>query len=239
MPQTRYLIVNADDFGQSDGINVGIMEAFEKGIVTSASLMVRWPSAASAARYVRTQPNLSVGLHVDFGEWVYRQGQWKSLYEVVPRDDSVAVTEEVSRQLATFRNLIGREPSHIDSHQHVHRTEPLRSVLRYTAQMIGVPLRLYSNVHYCGEFYGQMANGTSLPENLSMKALKKLLAGLEPGTTELVCHPAKSIDFDAMYTTERLRELAILCEDEIREFLSKSRIELFSFNSAPGVLATK
>jgi predicted glycoside hydrolase/deacetylase ChbG (UPF0249 family) len=42
MPQIKYLIVNADDFGQSTGINLGVMEAFEKRIVTSASLMVRW-----------------------------------------------------------------------------------------------------------------------------------------------------------------------------------------------------
>ena len=42
----RYLIVNADDFGQSPGINRGVIEAHENGIVTSASLMVRWPAAA-------------------------------------------------------------------------------------------------------------------------------------------------------------------------------------------------
>src|SRR5437870_3779943 len=41
----RYLIVNADDFGLSPGVNRGIIEAHEHGIVTSASLMVRWPAA--------------------------------------------------------------------------------------------------------------------------------------------------------------------------------------------------
>ena len=54
MLQTKYLIVNADDFGQGTGINL--------------SLMVRWPSAATA-RYARSHPNFSVGLHVDPGEW--------------------------------------------------------------------------------------------------------------------------------------------------------------------------
>jgi predicted glycoside hydrolase/deacetylase ChbG (UPF0249 family) len=231
MLQRRRLIVNADDFGQSEGINLGIIETFEKGIVTSASLMVRWPSAEAAASYARKHPKLSVGLHVDLGEWAYRQGQWMSLYEVVPRHDSVAVTKEVNRQLATFRNLMGREPSHIDSHQHVHRTEPLRSVLMKIARMIGVPLRLYSNVHYCGAFYGQMADGTSLSENIGITALKKLLAEIAPGITELACHPAKRVDFHAMYSTERLQELTVLCEDQIRDFLTKSRIDLSSFNS--------
>jgi predicted glycoside hydrolase/deacetylase ChbG (UPF0249 family) len=231
MLQTRCLIVNADDFGQSDGINLGVMQAFENGIVTSASLMVRWPSASAAARYARAQPKLSVGLHVDLGEWVYRQGQWRPLYEVVTRDDWGAVAEEVARQLTTFRNLMGREPSHIDSHQHVHRTEPVRSILGNTAQMLGVPLRLYSSIHFCGNFYGQTADGTPLSDNISIKGLKKVLVDLELGTSELACHPAKVVDFESMYTTERLQELAILCKDEIRDFLVEHRIELLSFNS--------
>ena len=40
----RCLIVNADDFGQSTGVNQGIITAYEQGIVTSASLLVRWPA---------------------------------------------------------------------------------------------------------------------------------------------------------------------------------------------------
>ena len=236
MSQTKYLIVNADDFGQSDGINLGIMEAFENGIVTSASLMVRSPSTAAAARFARSHPNLSVGLHVDLGEWAYHQGQWIALYEVVPRDDSAAVAKDVHRQLATFRNLMDREPSHIDSHQHLHRTDPLRSVLMKIARMVKVPLRLYSNVHYCGGFYGQMADGTSLSDHISIKALKNLLTEVVPGTTELACHPAKFVDFDSMYTAERLLELAVLCDHQIRDFLAQSRIELSSFNSVPGLI---
>jgi predicted glycoside hydrolase/deacetylase ChbG (UPF0249 family) len=231
MLPTKYLIVNADDFGQSNGINLGIMEAFENGIVTSASLMVRWPSAEAAAYYARKHPKLSVGLHVDLGEWAYRQGQWISLYEVVPRDKSAAVTEEVNRQFATFRKLMGREPSHIDSHQHVHRTDPLRHVLIEIARRISVPLRLCSNVHYCGGFYGQMADGTPFPDNISIKALKNLLTELVPGTTELGCHPAKTIDFDTTYGTERLQELAVLCDHQIRDFLAQNRIELASFHT--------
>ncbi len=45
----RALIVNADDFGQSFGVNRGIMEAHQRGIVISASPMVRWPAAREAA----------------------------------------------------------------------------------------------------------------------------------------------------------------------------------------------
>ena len=49
MNANKKLIVNADDFGQSPGINKGIIKAREKGIVTSASLLVRYPAAVEAA----------------------------------------------------------------------------------------------------------------------------------------------------------------------------------------------
>src|SRR5438876_11163254 len=117
MSAKRYLIVNADDFGHSRAVNRGVMHAHEHGIVTSASLMVRLPAAIEAAEYARNRPGLSLGLHLDFGEWVYKDKNWKPVYLVVQPDDARALRNEVSRQLAAFRTLMGRDPSHIDSHQ--------------------------------------------------------------------------------------------------------------------------
>jgi YdjC-like protein len=84
-------------------------------------LMVNWPSAAAAAQYARRTPALSVGLHLDLGEWVFRNGEWTSLYQVVRSDDPSAIEQEIVRQLERFQRLMGCEPTHIDSHQHVHR----------------------------------------------------------------------------------------------------------------------
>src|SRR6266849_943322 len=93
--EKRYLIVNADDFGQSHGVNRGIIEAHEHGVVTSASLMVRWPAADEAVVYSRAHRELSLGLHLDLGEWVYREDAWVPLYEVVPLNNTKAVADEV------------------------------------------------------------------------------------------------------------------------------------------------
>src|SRR4030095_15505240 len=139
----RQLIVNADDFGQSRGINSGVIEAHKHGIVTSASLMVRWPHAREASDYARDR-NLSVGLHVDLGEWIFIDGQWTVLYEVVQAQDAAAVRDEVERQLNRFRELLDREPTHLDSHQHVHRDEPAHSIVLGLADDIGIPCRGYS-----------------------------------------------------------------------------------------------
>ena len=58
----KVLVVNADDFGYSSGINRGIIQAHEKGIVTSTSVMVDGPAAEEARNLAKYQ-KLSVGLH--------------------------------------------------------------------------------------------------------------------------------------------------------------------------------
>jgi predicted glycoside hydrolase/deacetylase ChbG (UPF0249 family) len=231
----RYLIVNADDFGQSPGVNRGIITAHERGIVTSASLMVRWPAAEEAADYARAHPRLAVGLHLDLGEWVCRGGEWAPLYEVVRQDDAAAVADEVARQLAAFRRLVGRDPTHLDSHQHAHMQEPAKSLTVELAARLGVPLRDCDPVvRYCGGFYGQTADGTPLPEILTPEGLIAILGGLPPGVTELGCHPGEGDDLDTMYRRERAWEVETLCNGRVRAALAALGIELCSFASLPG-----
>ena len=91
MSAERLLIVNADDFGQSAGVNRGVARAYEEGIVTAASLMVRWPAAREAAGYARERPQLDVGLHLDLGEWYYAEGEWRARYGGLDTADADAV----------------------------------------------------------------------------------------------------------------------------------------------------
>src|SRR3569623_552845 len=107
----RFLIVNADDRGLSPGINRGFIECHQNGIVSSASLMVRYPAAAEAAELARQHPSLSVGLHLDLGEWEYKD-EWVPKYQVVDESDAAAVLKEVTAQLEKFEELTGRGPTH-------------------------------------------------------------------------------------------------------------------------------
>jgi predicted glycoside hydrolase/deacetylase ChbG (UPF0249 family) len=231
---TKYLIVNADDFGQSPCVNRGVARAHRLGIVTSASLMVRWPAAHEAASYVRDHPSLSLGLHVDLGEKVFRAGEWVPLYTVVPLQDAAAVAAEVSRQLDLFRRLIGRDPSHLDSHQHVHLREPVRTILLEVARQLGIALRHCSpDVYYRGNFYGQTAEGVPLPDVISVDGLIRILTTLPVGCTELGCHPADGDDLNTMYRRERLEELRVLCDPRVRAAIQSMGIELRSFKNLP------
>ena len=228
----RYLIVNADDFGRSTTINRGVIEAHGGGIVTSASLMVRWPAAVDAASYAREHQDLALGLHFDLGEWVYREGTWLPAYEVVPAHDSRAIKEEAARQIAAFRHLLGRDPTHLDSHQHVHLREPVRSVMVEVAGKLAVPLRHHDpRIRYNGEFYGQTGEGQSLPGAISVDALIDILAALPYGATELACHPGLDDELQSTYRGERMQELGVLCDPRVRATLAAEEIELCSFTS--------
>jgi len=228
----RHLIVNADDFGLSAGINRGVIEAHELGIVTSTTLMVRWPAAAEAADYGRQHPGLSIGLHIDLCEWTYRDDAWMPRYERVPLDDSTAVEDEVRGQLDLFRALMGREPTHLDSHQHIHRDEPVRSIGMRIARELAIPLRHCTpHIHYCGDFYGQSAAGWPYPEGISVENLLRIFASLPAGITELACHPGYEDGLDSMYASERSIEVETLCDPRISSAIDEMMIVLCSFDA--------
>jgi chitin disaccharide deacetylase len=226
----RRLIVNADDFGQSAGINEGIVWCHGAGIVTSASLMVRWPWSWAAAIYARQRPDLSVGLHVDLGEWVCRDGAWLPVYAVASRSDAPAIKAEILGQLETFERLVERPPTHLDSHQHVHAAEPARSIVAEIGARLGVPCRRGSDrVAHCGEFYGQTHDGRPLNDAISVEHLIEILKTMPAGTTELSCHPGLRHDAPGMYVAEREQEIRALCDPRVRAAIQDQGIELVSF----------
>ncbi|HEX9312981.1 MAG TPA: ChbG/HpnK family deacetylase [Actinomycetota bacterium] len=232
----RLLIVNGDDFGQGHGVNRGVFRAFEDGILTSASAMVRWTAVWEAAAYARDHPSLGVGLHVDLGEWAIRGGEWVPLYEVVPMEHD-AVLDEVLRQVSAFRGLFGRDPTHLDSHQHRSREEPVLSAVRAVADNLGVPLRDHSTVRHCGSFYGQTGEGESRPDWITVDALLALIRACGPGVTELACHPGDGSDPDipTMYKKERALEAAALCHPRARGAIEEAGITLVSYLDLEGV----
>jgi predicted glycoside hydrolase/deacetylase ChbG (UPF0249 family) len=233
MTSVRLLIVNADDFGLSDGVNEGVIQAHRHGIVTSASLMVRQPAARAAGILARESHELSVGIHLDLGEWKFENGQWVALYERVSLGDASALEREVDAQLAIFQEIMGRAPTHIDAHQHAHRNEPLLTIAKTRSAELGVPLRKFTpGFRYCGDFYGQDDEGKLYPERVTAEFLIALVGSFEDGVTELCVHPAARVDFEGAYGAERVAELAALCDPRVRVAVEAAEIELVSFPQA-------
>jgi chitin disaccharide deacetylase len=230
MTPARRLIVNADDFGLSVGVNRGIAQAHEQGILTSASLMVRAGHAPAAVAYAQAHPQLSVGLHVDLYEWRYTGEHWVAAYEHVPSEDATAVAAEVAAQVERFCSLMGREPTHLDAHQHAHREEPAKSIVLEFGERFGIPVRSFTpGLRYEGGFYGQSGKGEPWPEGIAVEALCELLRELPPGASELGCHPAIDDESGSSYAAERTTETATLCDPRVRAVLDEEQIALRSY----------
>jgi len=224
----RWLIVNADDLGLSAGVNAGITEAHERGIVTSASLMVRADAAAAAVELAHEHAELAVGLHLDIAEWRFEDGEWRLSYARCDPDDPAAVESECRAQLEAFRRLTGRDPTHLDSHQHTHMSEPVAPVAARLAAELKVPLR-DRGIRYEGGFYGQSGKGEPYPEGIEPQHLIELIEALPPGGTELGCHPGRGADTGSPYEAERERELGALCDPRVAAAIRRAEVELRSF----------
>lgn len=227
----RQLIVNADDFGLTDSVNAGVERGFLDGIVTSASLMTRHRAAGAAAGIARRHRPLSVGLHIDLGEWVCVDGEWRTTYEVVDPGDALAVKTEIRRQLEAFRDLVGRNPTHIDSHQHVHLSDTVRGSVRDLAEDLGIPVRrIDRRVRFIGDFYGQSGAGQPLPSLITVESLLDLLDRLPAGWSELGCHPAAGPVPGSAYDGERAVELATLTDPRVLAAVREGDVRLSSFH---------
>jgi predicted glycoside hydrolase/deacetylase ChbG (UPF0249 family) len=223
----RFLVVNADDLGLCETVNEGILAAHAGGIVTSASLMVRQAAAAAAARRVVEVPRLAVGLHLDLGQWDYVHGEWIQAYGRCDLESAAEVEIECRAQLDLFRSLLDRDPTHLDSHQHVHDSEPVATVVAAVAAELGIPVR-GRQIRYEGGFYGQDGKGEPFPESISPASLTRLIRELPVGWTEIGCHPAAG-PAPSSYDRERLAELATLCDPSVHAAVSDSGVELRSF----------
>ena len=155
----KRLIVNADDFGLTPGVNRGIVRAFQHGIVTSASLLVTGSAFEDAVALARDFPALDVGLHLALveeqavlppealptlvdkaGRLPGTKGEFfkRALLGRISWDE---VEREIAAQIARFQQT-GLRLSHLDSHQHLHMFPPVfQIVTRLTRGMDHVWIR--------------------------------------------------------------------------------------------------
>ena len=237
MSASTTIIVNADDFGFSPGVNRGIVEAHERGIVTSASLMVNQRGTEEAARYARDNGELDLGLHVQLRRWRVRWRPWSS--SGAAKRLAAAVAADVAAQLDRFRQLVGREPTHLDSHHHRHRIDLLRPAFLSVAHELDIPLRQFNPlIGFRGDFYGQ-ADGRPNPEATTPRALVALLEELPPGVTEVCSHPGYTEGLNDWYREERVQEVRTLCDPAVAEAIDRLGITLTTFREVAAARATR
>jgi predicted glycoside hydrolase/deacetylase ChbG (UPF0249 family) len=156
---TRLLIVNADDFGLTQGVCRAIVRAHRDGIVTSASALAVGPAFSSCSTMLHDVPDLGVGVHLavvgedppllsrsEIPSLVDRDGRLPlSWRRFLPRACAGRIAvEDLRRELnaqldAVSDALPGRRLTHLDTHQHLHLWPPLGSLVIELARERGIP----------------------------------------------------------------------------------------------------
>jgi chitin disaccharide deacetylase len=249
MNAIKRLIVNADDLGRTSGINRGVFQAHERGIVTSATLMVNYAAAEEVAGLAAANPNMGIGLHIALtgGKPVLPPSRVPSLVDTTgalpAKPEGLAearadeILAEARAQLARFRQLVGRWPTLFDRHHHAHRLPAVLEALVTLAWETGTPGRIAAPAvaerlrregirttdYFVEDFYGEAAG---------LEGLVSVLSALGLGTTELMCHPAVVDDelrSSSSYAEPRMRELEALTHRDARQALQAAGVRLIHF----------
>ena len=226
------LVVNADDFGFTTDVNAGILEAFERGIVRSTTLMAHGAAFDDAVRLARAHPELDVGCHLML---VQGPGLPASLPElawaVMLR--RIPIYDELASQVRRILDA-GLRPTHLDTHKHTLLLPPVLAAVCRIAHQFGIPwVRKPLGIRPRGCRTTDHFAGFILTGRLDTATLLRLIRRLRPGTTELMCHPGRcGPELEAAPTrlkAARGRELAALTAPEVREALETAHVRLVSF----------
>ncbi len=154
----KRLIINADDFGYTEGVVRGIIELHQKGLVSSTSCMTNMPAWPQAAAYLRQHPELGAGVHLVFnaGRPVLPAGQVPALLgpdgqflsdgrivRSLRRGTTAQLRAEFRAQIERFIADVGRPPDHLDNHCSVSYVRPDR--FKLTLEMVkeyDLPMRV-------------------------------------------------------------------------------------------------
>ena len=216
----KRLVVNADDFGFTRDVNEGILRAHAEGLVRSASAMASCPAFEHAVSIARDHPGLGVGCHLTLVQCESLARPGASL-PPTPAHLLTALPAELilAECRAQVEALLARgiQPTHLDTHKHVHLLPPVLDIVARVADEYGIrwvrkpfdipvgwapasrnclalamsPFRIPFEERLrraCCRTTDYFA-GFRLTGSLKTPQLVSLLGGLPSGVGEFVCHP--------------------------------------------------
>jgi hopanoid biosynthesis associated protein HpnK len=171
----RALILNADDFGLTRGVNEGIIRAHRDGILTSTTLMANGPAFEHATELARANPTLGIGCHLvlvggasvcppsKIPSLVNKSGMLpKSLPSLVmglssgkirSKEIELELTAQIEKTVAA-----GITPTHLDTHKHTHAHPRVLSALARVAKEFGIT-RIRKPVEDLGDSWESTRDG--------------------------------------------------------------------------------
>lgn len=237
------LIINADDFGLTKGVNRAIIDAYKKGALKSTTMMVTMREVEDAVRLAKENNGLGVGLHLTATAGEPLRKDLKSLtdengkfykYHDLQNGTKVIDPEELylewEAQLDKFKTLMGCMPTHLDSHHFAHLIDRYKHIAVRLAKKYDLPMRtLETNkeektVKYTMGFYDDRVCYEFFEEDRANI--------LEEEIIDLMCHPAyydSVLESLSSYTRTRELELEILTSDRVKNWIKDNNIELTNY----------
>lgn len=134
---TRSLVLCADDFGLSDGINRAILELIDLGRLSATSCMTTMPAwtEGAAAALIARHDRAALGLHFNLTEGDNATPLGKLMQRsLLGQLDTGRVQQALNRQLDCFEALTGLPPDFVDGHQHIQMFPGIRDIVLQTLQ---------------------------------------------------------------------------------------------------------
>jgi len=226
------LLVNADDFGFSRGVNYGILDTHLNGIVNSATMMMNAAGTEHALEIAKATPSLKVGVHLvltlgkpltSASSLIGDDGFFKKQKEVYEHPEEISHEDLEREWTAQIERFLAADlkPSHFDSHHHVHGIKEFYPVIKRLSEKYDVPVRI-AGPHFTdiktvtdiliADFYG---------EGVTEDYFEKLQDRVADGkTVEVMTHPAyldSRLKNGSSYYEERQEETRILSEVTLPE----------------------
>ncbi|MCK6264480.1 ChbG/HpnK family deacetylase [Vibrio sp. ZSDE26] len=249
------LIINADDFGLTAGINSAIVEAMQSGLVTSTTLMVNQEGTDDAIELMHQHELENIGLHVnitsgkavsdpkDIPDLVDENGRFLGRSHLVLECESIPSSQVYLEAMNQYKAAIskGVKLAHVDSHHFAAFLPNLINGFVQFANEVGLPTRrpdYYDqdlttlNVPTTDQFSSHFYAGRATEAGFKQTILE--LKEIAPnGTAEIMAHPAyydSELDAVSSYTAQRELELNVLLSPTLREWLDSQGVGLISFN---------
>lgn len=248
------LIIRADDVGYSEAVNYGIEKTVKEGLVRSVGVMPNMPAAAHGLRLLEgtgvclgQHTNLCIGKpcadpakvpslldeNGNFRSSKDYRAAWKEGREFTVLDEVIL---EIEAQYRRFQELTGQQPHYFEGHAIL--SKHLFQGLAVVAQRHNLPLQTMDFRTGTATFRGKplctLPMESMHPDYDPLQTLQK---GLSAAPDDLpclfVCHPGYLDDFilhNSSLTVNRTKEVAMLCDPAVKEWLHTQGVKLITYD---------
>jgi len=227
----KYLIPNADDFGFTRDVNLGIVEAHQRGILTATTLMATGPAFDHAVELAHENPELDIGVHLVL---VDSPGFPPTIPSLLISLGSIRIYDELARQVRRVVDA-GLQPTHLDTHKHTHLLPQVFHAVARISDEFHIPWvrRRFGPFRFLPNRRARSTDhfaGFRMTGRYDAAGLAGLIRRLPEGSTEFMCHPglctAELLSARTRLKESRRQELDALTNPQVRAALEESNVKL-------------